>query len=71
MKQTILYVGLDVDDTQYHGSAFDQHTGAGIDFHCRPKLKGLLCQLEKLSQKGKKKRKERRGQVLQRHMLKE
>ncbi len=50
MKQTILYVGLDVDDTQYHGSAFDQHSGAGIDFHCRPALKGLLRQLEKLGQ---------------------
>jgi len=50
MKQTIVYVGLDVDDTQYHGSAFDQHTGAGIDFQCRPTLKGLLRQLEKLGQ---------------------
>ena len=48
MKHTLLYVGLDVDDTRYHGSAFDQHTGAGIDFHCRPTLKGLLHQLEKL-----------------------
>ena len=50
MKQTILYVGLDVDDTQYHGSAFDQHTVAVLDFHCRPTLKGLLRQLEKLGQ---------------------
>ena len=50
MKQTILYVGLDVDNTQYHGSAFDQHTGAGLDFQCRPTLKGLLRQLEKLRQ---------------------
>ncbi len=50
MTQTIIYVGLDVDDTQYHGSAFDQHTGAGLDFQCRPTLKGLLRQLEKLSQ---------------------
>ena len=48
MKQPIRYVGLDVDDPQYHGSAFDQHTGAGLDFHCRPTLKGLLRQLEKL-----------------------
>jgi len=31
-----------------HGSAFDQHTGAVIDFHCRPTLKDLLRQLEKL-----------------------
>ena len=35
MKQTFAYVGLDVDDTQYHGSVFDQHNGAVIDFHCR------------------------------------
>lgn len=41
MKQTFVYVGLDVDDTQYPGSAFDQHTGAVLDFHCRPTLKGL------------------------------
>ena len=47
MKQTIIYVGLDVDDTQYHGSAFHQPTGVGMDFHCRPTLKGLLRQLEK------------------------
>ncbi len=50
MTQTILYVGLDVDDIQYHGSAFDQRTGAGIAFQCRPTLKGLLRQLQKLGQ---------------------
>lgn len=48
MKQTIIYVGLDVDDTQYHGSALAKHTGEVIDFKCRPTLKGLLSQLEKL-----------------------
>ena len=37
MKQTFVYVGLDVDDTQYHGSAFNKHTGEVIDFHWRPK----------------------------------
>jgi len=41
-------VGLDVDDTQYHGSALDKYTGEVIDFKCRPTLKGLLNQLEKL-----------------------
>ena len=50
MQQTIPYVGLDVDDTQYHGSAFHNPTGVGLDFHCRPTLQGLLRQLEKLSQ---------------------
>ena len=50
MEPTIRYVGLDVDDTQYHGSAFATHTGVVVDFHCRPTLKGLLRQLEKLRQ---------------------
>ena len=27
MKQNILHIGLDVDDTQYHGSALNQSTG--------------------------------------------
>ena len=36
MNQNILHVGLDVDDTQYHGSAFNQETGEVIDFRCRP-----------------------------------
>jgi hypothetical protein len=27
MNQTIVYVGLDVDDTQYHGSALNKNTG--------------------------------------------
>ncbi len=49
MNQNIIHVGLDVDDTQYHGSAFDKRTGEVIDFRCRPTLKGLLVQLEKLS----------------------
>ena len=48
MNQNILHVGLDVDDTQYHGSAFNKHTGEVIDFTCRPTLKGLLTQLDKL-----------------------
>lgn len=48
MNQNILHVGLDVDDTQYHGSAFNQQTGEVIDFKCRPTLKGLLTQLDKL-----------------------
>jgi len=50
MKQRRVYVGLDVDNTQYHGSAFNKDTGEIIDFHCRPTLKGLFRQLEKLRQ---------------------
>jgi len=45
MNQNILHVGLDVDDTQYHGAAFNKATGEVIDFKCRPTLKGLLTQL--------------------------
>ena len=26
MKQNIIHIGLDVDDTQYHGSALDKIT---------------------------------------------
>lgn len=48
MNQTMIHVGLDVDDTQYHGSALDKYTGEIIDFKCRPTLKGLLDQLIKL-----------------------
>ena len=42
MKRTIIYVGLDVDDTQYQGSAFNKATREVIDFKCRPTLKGLV-----------------------------
>jgi len=48
MNRNIVYVGLDVDDTQYHGSAVDKTTGEIINFKCRPTLKGLLGQLNKL-----------------------
>lgn len=48
MQTNIVHIGLDVDDTQYHGCAFDQHTGEVIDFKCRPTLKGLLNQLARL-----------------------
>ena len=45
MKQNIIHIGLDVDDTQYHGSAFNKDTGEVIDFKSQPTLKGLLQQL--------------------------
>ena len=48
MKQNIIHIGLDVDDTQYHGSALHHTTGEVLDFKCRPNLKGLLGQLDKL-----------------------
>ena len=49
MNQTVIYVGLDVDDTQCHGSALDKYSGEVVDFKCRPTLNGLLSQLEKLA----------------------
>ena len=49
MKQNIIYIGLDVDDTQYHGSAFNKDTGEVIDFKSRPTLKGLLQQLDRMA----------------------
>ncbi len=50
MKQNIIYIGLDVDDTQYHGSAFNKITGEVINIKCKPTLNGLLRQLVKLDQ---------------------
>ncbi len=49
MDKKVIYVGLDVDDTQYHGSALDKDTGEVITFQCRPTLAGLLQQLAKLN----------------------
>ena len=48
MSQNIVYVGIDVDDTRYHGCALNQRTGEVLDFKCRPTLKGLVGQLEKV-----------------------
>ena len=50
MDQNVIYVGIDVDDVRYHGSALDKRTGEGLDFHCRPTLKGLAQELEKVHQ---------------------
>ena len=44
----IVYFGLDVDDTQYHGSALNKECGELLSFRCRPTLKGLLGQLVKV-----------------------
>ncbi len=50
MNQNVIYVGIDVDDVRYHGSALDRRTGEVLDFQCRPTLKGLVPQLEKVRQ---------------------
>lgn len=48
MNQNVVYVGIDVDDVQYHGAALDKATGEILNFRCRPTLKGLVGQLEKV-----------------------
>jgi hypothetical protein len=48
MNKKLIYIGLDVDDTQYHGAAFDKETSEIVSFKCRPNLKGLVLQLEKM-----------------------
>ncbi|NRB41617.1 MAG: hypothetical protein HRU20_24625 [Pseudomonadales bacterium] len=49
MKTSIVHIGLDIDDTHYHGSALDKESGEVITFQSRPTLKGLLNQLDSLS----------------------
>jgi transposase len=48
MSGNVIYVGIDVDDVQYHGSALDRRTGEILSFHCRATLKGLFGQLDKV-----------------------
>ncbi|MGD9170266.1 MAG: hypothetical protein PVI97_09420 [Candidatus Thiodiazotropha sp.] len=48
MNQNVIYIGLDIYDNQYHGSALNTETGEVITFKCRPTLKGLLGQLDRL-----------------------
>ena len=48
MNKKLIHIGLDVDDTQYHGAAFKKKTGEIISFKCLPTLKGLVSQLEKM-----------------------
>ena len=47
MNGNVVYVGIDVDDVSYHGSALHRGTGEVLGFQCRPTLKGLEGQLEK------------------------
>lgn len=48
MNKKVVYVGVDVDDTQYHGAALNKDTGEHLSFRCRPTLKGLLGQLNRV-----------------------
>jgi hypothetical protein len=36
MDRNLIYVGLDVDNTQHHGSALNKDTGKVITLKCRP-----------------------------------
>lgn len=47
MPDKVLYVGLDVDDTAFHGAVLDPTRDEVRSFQCRPTLKGLAHQLEK------------------------
>lgn len=49
MSENVIHVGIDVDDVRYHGCALDQRRGEALQFQCRATLKGLLGQLEKIS----------------------
>ena len=49
MNLNVIHVGIDVDDVRYHGCALDQRTGEALQFQCRATLKGLLGQLEEIS----------------------
>jgi transposase len=51
MKENIIYVGVDVDDQSFHGSALIPATGELLDFKCRPNVKGLCNQLQILKDK--------------------
>jgi hypothetical protein len=42
MNQNTIYIGIDVDDFRYHGSALNPRTGVMLHFDCRPKLKANL-----------------------------
>ena len=48
MIKKIVYVGIDVDEARYHGSALNKDTGELLSFRCRPTLRGLLIHLAKI-----------------------
>lgn len=49
MSKSIIYVGIDVDDNSFHGAAINDITKEIIEFKCRPNIKGLLNQLNKIA----------------------
>ena len=51
MNEKIIYVGLDVDDQNFHGAVLISASGEVIEFKCRPNTKGLINQLQNLKAK--------------------
>ena len=45
MNKKLIHIGLDVDDTQYHGAAFDKESGEIVSFKCRPTISSPLSAL--------------------------
>jgi hypothetical protein len=48
MSRNIVYVGIDVDDERYHGSALNRHMAEVLDFRCHRTLKRLADPLKQL-----------------------
>lgn len=51
MGKNIIYVGVDVDDNAFTGTAFFQSSGEVIEFKARPNIKGLETKLQALNAK--------------------
>lgn len=45
-NSSTVYIGLDVDDNSFHGSAFYKDTGELANFVCKPTISALLLKLE-------------------------
>lgn len=52
MIKSILYIGLDVDDKNFHGGGFSEDTGEMITFKTKPTLGALMKKLRKFEKKG-------------------
>lgn len=50
--KSILYVGLDVDDTAFHGGVYCRETGETFEFKCKPNKGSLMSKLQKFIDQG-------------------
>lgn len=48
MSNSVIYVGIDVDDNSFHFSAFFPITGEMLEYKSRPTLKSLVTKLEEI-----------------------